>query len=61
MAPLKALGLDGLHAQFYQIQWDVIGESLVAIVWKGFEEGHMKRFINKTLFVLIPKVAGLKW
>lgn len=23
MAPLKALGVDGLHAQFYQSQWSI--------------------------------------
>ncbi|KAK5793927.1 hypothetical protein PVK06_035106 [Gossypium arboreum] len=37
MAPLKASGADGLHAQFYQSQWSILGESLVSIVLKVFE------------------------
>ncbi|KAA3488118.1 Retrovirus-related Pol polyprotein LINE-1 [Gossypium australe] len=29
MAPLKSPRVDGLHAQFYQTQWNIVGESLV--------------------------------
>lgn len=56
MAPLKASGVDGLHAQFYQSQWVVVGESLISIVKKGFNNGEVEAFLNKTLLVLILKV-----
>lgn len=39
MVSLEALGIDGLHAQFYQTQWNVVGDSMVTIVRKGFENG----------------------
>lgn len=58
MAPLKAPSIDGLHAQLYQTQWNVIGNSLVSIVRKGFEDGAIEEFLNKTMLVLIPKVLG---
>lgn len=60
MAPLKASGIDGLHAQFYQSQWNTIGDSLFSMVKKGFENGEIEPFLNKTLLVLIPKVKRPK-
>lgn len=58
MAPLKAPRIDGFHAQFYQSQWSTVGDSLVIMVQKGFKEGFVEPFLNKTLIVLIPKVTG---
>lgn len=60
MAPLKSLGLNELHAQFYQTQWHIIGKSLILMVKRGFERGLIKEYLNKTMLVLIPKVAGLE-
>lgn len=60
MAPLKALGVDGLHAQFYQSQWNIVGESLVALIKRGFDHGVLEEFVNKTLIVLISKVTRPK-
>lgn len=34
----------------------MVGESLVKMVRKGFDSGHVEKFLNKTLIVLIPKV-----
>ncbi|KAH1108354.1 hypothetical protein J1N35_012122 [Gossypium stocksii] len=58
MAPLKAPGIDSLHAQFYQSQWNVVGESLVLLVKRVFENGTLERFFNKILLVLILKFVG---
>ncbi|PPR85801.1 hypothetical protein GOBAR_AA34892 [Gossypium barbadense] len=58
MAPLKASGADGLHAQFYQSQWSILGESLVSIVLKVFEGGSVDPFLNRTLIMLISKVRS---
>lgn len=56
MTPLKALGVDGCHVQFYQSKWEVIGDSLVEMVRRAFKDGSFDRYFNKTLLVLIPKV-----
>lgn len=58
MAPLKAPGIDGLHAQFFQSQWNAVVESLVDMVKKGFGSGLVNEYLNKTLIVLIPKFQG---
>ncbi|KAE8673137.1 hypothetical protein F3Y22_tig00111810pilonHSYRG00091 [Hibiscus syriacus] len=40
MAPLKAPGHDGLHAEFFQKQWHVVSHSVYSMVKKVFAEGH---------------------
>lgn len=60
MFPLKAPGIDGLHAQFYQSQWSVVGDSLFNMVRRGFELGEVEKYLIRTLIVLIPKVVGPK-
>ncbi|MBA0842410.1 hypothetical protein Goarm_002235, partial [Gossypium armourianum] len=32
MSPLKAPGVDGFHARFYQSQWDIVGPSVCSMV-----------------------------
>lgn len=46
MALLKASSIDGFHAQFYQSQWSIVGESLVMMIRKGFADGVVEPFIN---------------
>lgn len=53
--PLKALGVDGLHAIFYQPQWSIVGYSLCQFVKEIFHHGSIPSEINRTLLVLILK------
>ena len=59
MGPLKAPGCDGLHALFFQSQWDTVGESVCRMVKTVFTEGFPPAELNKTLLVLIPKTVKL--
>ncbi|KAK8612933.1 hypothetical protein V6N13_104258 [Hibiscus sabdariffa] len=56
MAPLKALGIDGLHAHFYQHQWEFVGASLCKTVKSTFAEGYFDPSLNRSAIVLIPKI-----
>lgn len=56
MAPLKAPGKDGLHAKFYQSQWDAVGDSIYKMVLEAFEGKPLNPMINNTVLVLLPKV-----
>ena len=56
MGPFKALGLDGLHAIFFQSQWEVVGESLCTLVQDIFHHPKAIGGINHTFISLIPKV-----
>ena len=56
MKPLKAPGVDGLHAIFYQTQWNIVGHSFCKFIKHSFSSGSIPKEINTTLLVLIPKV-----
>ncbi|KAE8661412.1 hypothetical protein F3Y22_tig00113725pilonHSYRG00162 [Hibiscus syriacus] len=56
MGPLKAPGLDGFHATFYQTNWDTVGEKVCQLVKQCINEGQLIEGINRTSLVLIPKV-----
>ncbi|KAA3475259.1 reverse transcriptase [Gossypium australe] len=56
MSPLKALGIDGFPALFFQKYWDIVGSDIsryCLAILKG--EINMDE-INKTHIVLIPKI-----
>ena len=53
--PLKAPGMDGPHAIFYQSQWSTIGVSFCSFIKNIFAMNHISTEINITLLVLIPK------
>ncbi|KAL9674665.1 hypothetical protein QQ045_002863 [Rhodiola kirilowii] len=55
MNPLKAPGLDGFPALFYQKNWNKISRYIIEEVRKFWEDGVLDDRINKTLIVLIPK------
>lgn len=59
MNPLKAAGLDGFHAFFYQRYWSIVGPDVIHYVrqlWQG--EVSLSR-VNHTNVTLIPKVRAL--
>ena len=55
MSPLKAPGVDGFPAGFYQSQWHIVGDSFCAGIKEVFTSHCIPREVNKTLFILIPK------
>ncbi|XP_052290822.1 uncharacterized protein LOC127900258 [Citrus sinensis] len=58
MHPLKALGPDGLHAIFYQTQWDTVGSSLCCLMKEVFQHKRLPGDLNATLIALIPKIEN---
>ncbi|KAL4386290.1 hypothetical protein GQ457_09G014670 [Hibiscus cannabinus] len=55
MAPLKCPGWDGLHAEFFQHKWHIVGESICAMIQGIFRGEQLEECLNKTILVLIPK------
>ena len=55
MARLKAPGIDGVHAFFFQKHWVVVGVSICRIVRNIFNRGMIDETICRPLIVLIPK------
>lgn len=47
-------GFDGLHAVFYQSQWDVVRDSVCTLVKRDFTSSTLPKEINKALIVQIP-------
>lgn len=54
--PLKARGLDGFPARFYQRNWEVVRQDIVGAVQKFFHSGIMPPGVNDMAIVLIPKI-----
>jgi hypothetical protein len=57
IGPIKAPGLDGYPACFFQRNWPFMKEDIVWVVQVFFEIGIMKEGVNDTCIVLIPKVS----
>ncbi|KAI9119481.1 hypothetical protein K1719_009357 [Acacia pycnantha] len=49
----RAPGPDGLHALFFQSQWDVISPSLFKMITDIFNGGYFDPALNHTLIALI--------
>ncbi|CAM8990804.1 unnamed protein product [Rhodiola kirilowii] len=55
LGPLKAPGIDGFPALFYQRFWEKIKSSVIQEVNVFWAEGRLDGNINRTLITLIPK------
>ncbi|KAK5794097.1 hypothetical protein PVK06_035299 [Gossypium arboreum] len=56
MTPLKALGIDGLHAKIFQSQWNIVSPSVCRVVKDAFVSQPLNPSLNATLLVLLSKV-----
>nr|XP_040258536.1 uncharacterized protein LOC109764695 [Aegilops tauschii subsp. strangulata] len=56
IGPLKAPGPDGFPARFFQRNWEVMRDQVIAGVKEFFRTGIMPEGVNDTAIVLIPKV-----
>jgi hypothetical protein len=56
IGPLKSPGPDGFPARFFQRNWGILKEEIIAAVREFFCTGVMPDGVNETTIVLIPKV-----
>nr|KYP39534.1 LINE-1 reverse transcriptase isogeny [Cajanus cajan] len=59
MGSLKAPGPDGLHAIFYQSQWNIIGQTFCELIHAIEASPSKVAEINNTLITLIPKTENV--
>ena len=55
LKPYKALDLDGLHAEFFQRFWLIVGDLVKEEVKQIFSTAKILGYLNETLITLIPK------
>ena len=58
MAPLKALGPDGMPPLFYQTYWSDVGMDTTHVVLSCLNSRSILKSINHTFITLIPKVRN---
>lgn len=55
IGPLKAPSPDGLPARFFQRNWEVVRDDVIAAVRQFFVCGQMPDAVSETSTILIPK------
>ena len=60
MAPLKALGPDGMPPLFFQTYWSNVGMDVTHVVLSSLNSGSILKSINHTFITLIPKFNNLE-
>ena len=58
MAPLKALGPDGMPPLFYQHFWSTMQHNVTSTILSWLNSGILPKLINHTLITLIPKIVN---
>ena len=56
MGPLKAPGLDGFPAGFFQNHWEIMGGEITLLVLDILNSGVLPENLNLTYIALIPKI-----
>jgi len=56
----KALGLDGLGAEFYKHFWPVIGKDLFAVFMESFKRWTLPLSLRRAVVTLLPKKGDLE-
>ena len=60
MAPLTALGPDGMSPIFYKFFWHIVGEDVTAVVLRALNSSIVPESLNTTFITLIPKIKNPK-
>ena len=60
MAPLTALGSDGMSPIFYKFFWHIVGEDVTAVVLRALNSGIVLESLNTTFITFIPKIKNPK-
>ena len=56
VAPLTALGPDGMSPIFYKSFWHIVGKDVTEVVLSALKSGTIPDSINSTFIALIPKI-----
>ena len=60
MAPLTALGRDGMSPIFYKTYWHIVGKDVTTMVLNALNSGVVHESLNPTFISLIPKIKNPK-
>ena len=58
MAPLKALGPDGMPHLFYQNYWNLVGNDVIKTILSYLNSAIIPHPLNHTFITLIPKIKN---